>query len=258
MPCPGNRPTHPAFMAQLGAGGLFVALLCTVVSCAATRAGASLEPRFVAVHNALAAIGLAQVGPLHEGVLAEGHEERVSLELSAGCTTIVVVGGEGVRDLDATLVDRQGQPQAHDTTVEPQAVLRACVDGPDTYVLVIRLAAGGGPWVAGTWQGGAGGAGGASGALISMGAPREPNGTCRAPIPLSPGTFTGSTTHGDHENAGSCGPSDSRELVYELDVPDRQRVIIEVEARFDSVVYIRKDDCTDSSAEVDCNDDAPD
>src|ERR1019366_8802474 len=38
----------------------------------------------------------------------------------------------------------------------------------------------------------------------------------------------------------------------------RQRVTLEVEARFDSVLYLRKDDCADANAEVDCNDDGPD
>jgi hypothetical protein len=35
-------------------------------------------------------------------------------------------------------------------------------------------------------------------------------------------------------------------------------VAIEVEAKFDSVLYLRKDDCTDPNTEVDCSDDAPD
>ena len=46
--------------------------------------------------------------------------------------------------------------------------------------------------------------------------------------------------------------------MYELDVSRRERVTIEVEARFDSVLYIRKEDCNDPNAEVDCNDDGPD
>jgi hypothetical protein len=78
------------------------------------------------------------------------------------------------------------------------------------------------------------------------------------PSRCRPASSRGPTTHGQHEHAGSCGPSDSRELVYELDIVRRQRVTIEVEAHFDSVLYIRKDDCTDANAEVDCNDDAPD
>src|ERR1700751_3417227 len=85
--------------------------LSTVVACAAVRSTGSgaLEPRFVAVHNALAAMGLAQVGPIHEGSLAEGKEARVPLDLPAGCTTVVAIGGDGVRDLDATLADAQGR-----------------------------------------------------------------------------------------------------------------------------------------------------
>ncbi len=229
-----------------------------VVACASTRGGAGpLEPRFVAVHNALAAMGLAQVGPIRQGVLAEGREARIALELRPGCTTIAVVGGDGVRDLDATLLDSQEHPVAHDTTSEPQAVLRACLEA-DAYVLVVKIASGAGSWVAATWQGGASGDGSAEAPASSASKAREPNGTCEAPIPLGPGTITGSTTHGERENTGSCDQNDSRELVYKLDIPERERVTIEVEAQFDSVLYVRKDDCSDPNAEIDCNDDAPD
>ncbi len=40
-----------------------------------------------------------------------------------------------------------------------------------------------------------------------------------------------------------------------LDVAARERVSIDVEARFDSVLYVRKGDCSDPSTEVDCSDD---
>jgi hypothetical protein len=43
--------------------------------------------------------------------------------------------------------------------------------------------------------------------------------------------------------------------VYELDVVQRERVVIDLEAQFDAALYIRKADCSDDSAEVDCNDD---
>ena len=225
-----------------------------LAACASTRDGATgaLEPRFMAVHNALAAMGLAQVGPIQQGVLGEGQTARVTLDLPAGCVTVAAIGGAGVRDIDATLLDAQQAPLAHDTTTEPQAVLRPCLESAGTYVLAVKATAGAGPWVTATWAGGV-----SVGAAPSAPA-QEANGSCDAPIPLSPGVVSGSTTHGEHENAGSCGPSDSRELVYELDLSKRERVTIEVEARFDSVLYIRKDDCTDPSAEVDCNDDGPD
>jgi len=230
--------------------------LALAAACGASRGngGGALEPRFVAVHNALSAMGLAQVGPIQEGALAEGREARVSLALPAGCVTVVAVGGDGVRDLDATLLDARAKPLAHDTTNEPQAVLRACLEAGDTYVLVVKVASGAGPWVAATWVGGPG----SSGTAAGVAARQDANGTCSAPIPLSPGVVSGSTTRGEHENSGSCGPSDSRELVYELQVTQRQRVSIETEASFDSVLYVRKDDCNDPDKEVECNDDAPD
>jgi hypothetical protein len=231
-----------------------LASLLPIAACASTRDGGAgaLEPRFVAVHNALAAMGLAQVGAIQQGVLAEGQTARVTLDLPAGCVTVAAIGGAGVRDIDAVLLDAHEAPLAHDTTTEPQAVLRPCLDAAGTYVLAVKASAGAGAWVTAIWAGGVAGVG------TTAAPPPEANGSCDAPIPLSPGVVSGSTTHGEHDNAGSCGPSDSRELVYELDVSRRERVTIEVEARFDSVLYIRKDDCTDPTTEVDCNDDGPD
>jgi len=209
------------------------------------------------VHNALSAMGMAQVGPLQQGTLQEGHEARASLSLPAGCVTIVAMGGDGIRDLDAKLLDPRGTPLAHDTTKEPEAALHVCLETADVYSLIIGAVSGSGTWVTATWTGGDGPLGTASRSGASGQAP-EATGTCEAPIPLEPGVVTGSTTRGRQEYAGSCSPSDSRELVYELDVAHRERVSIEVEAHFDSVLYIRKDDCNDNAAEIDCNDDAPD
>ena len=50
----------------------------------------------------------------------------------------------------------------------------------------------------------------------------------------SAGTVNGSTVHGEQANTGSCERSDAREMVYELDVPQRERVTIDLEARFRS------------------------
>ena len=229
--------------------------LALLTACATSGRGPGLEPRFLAVHNALAAMGLAQVGSIHEGTLGEGQEARAALELTAGCTTIVALGGDGLRDLDAQLLDAQGKPLAHDTTTEPQASLRTCLEAAGTYVLVLHASAGGGTWVAAAWQGGAG----ATAGPIAAPAPsaHQAMGTCESPFPLSPGTVSGSTTRGEDASTGSCERSDAREIVYQLDVTQRQRVTLEVEAHFDSVLYIRKEACTDSDAEIDCNDDAP-
>src|SRR5260370_28327747 len=111
-------------------GVLAVSPSALATGCGASRGngGGALEPRFVAVHNALSAMGLAQIGPIQEGALVEGREARLSLALPAGCVTIVAVGGDGVRDLDATLLDSHAKPLAHDTTTESQAVVRACLE----------------------------------------------------------------------------------------------------------------------------------
>jgi hypothetical protein len=234
-----------------------VGLTLTVACATSAGSGGALEPRYVAVHNALAAMGLAQIGPIHEGSLLQGHLVSLPIDLPAGCTTIVTIGGEGVSDVDATLLDPHGRPIAHDTTTEPQAVLRACVDAADSYTLVVKVAQGSGSWVAATWAGGAGG----SAAVASLGpvASTAPLGTCASPIPLSTGTVSGSTPHGDATTTGSCGTQkpDAQETVYELDVSQRERVTIDVQARFDAVLYIRKGDCAEENAEIDCNDDVP-
>src|ERR1035438_997744 len=120
----------------------FTLLGALFVACASARDSGALEPRFVAVHNALTAMGLAQVGAIQQGSLAEGQTTRLSLDLPAGCVTVAAIGGTGVRDVDATLFDSRGAPLAHDTTAEPQAVLRPCLESADTYVLAVKLAAG--------------------------------------------------------------------------------------------------------------------
>lgn len=231
--------------------------LSLAAACAGTSAGpaGALEPRYLAVHNTLAAMGMAQTGPIHQGQLAEGREARLPLDLPAGCTTAVAIGGDAMRDVDLSLLDAQGRSVAHDTTAEPEATVRVCLDAPGAYTLVVKAAAGGGSWVAATWEGAVAPAASASASVAS--ASRQPAGSCEAPIPLSPGTVTGSTAHGEDQNSGSCERSDAREVVYELDVAQRERVVLEVDAHFDSVLYVRKDACGDADAEVDCNDDAP-
>lgn len=245
-----------------------IAAFALAVACGPRTSGAggsgALDARFVAVHNALAGMGLAQIGPLQEGALRSGAEARSTLPLAAGCVAIVALGGEGIADLDASLLDGHGKPLAHDTTTGPEAVLRTCLDADDSYVLVVKAASGAGRWVAATWTGNLGAAGvpqtASPGALAT-----EADGTCAAPIPLNAlhgggahAVVSGSTVHGLAENAGSCAGSASQEMVYELDVGARERVTIEVEARFDSVLYLRKDECGSADAEVACNDDGPD
>jgi len=229
-----------------------VSVAAAIAACAVTR-GPEVEPRYVAVHNALAAMGMVQVGALQRGALGEGREARIPVEL-ADCSTIVVFGGQGVRDLDATLLDGNGAALAKDATQDAQAVLHVCPDSPGNHTLVVRMTAGAGEFMAATWTGGA--------ATRAQAAPASAPtasgvGTCDSPLPLSAGTFTGSTTRGESEHEGTCTSSTSREIVYRLELATRKRVTIDVSPRFDSVIYLRKEDCTDPDAEVACNDDAP-
>ena len=239
---------------------LAIAGFAVATSCASSRSG-DLDPRYVAVHNAYSAIGLTEIGPLQQGSLAEGKEARVSVDLGAQCVTLVGIGGDGVRDIDVTLVDPSGSLVAHDTTHEPQAVVRACLDAPGTYTLVVRMAQGSGGYVAATWSGGLTGAASSLGADAGSAlATTQGAGTCESPIPISAGTVSGITSRGESEQEGSCGKqSEAKELVYRLEVRDRQRVAVDVEGHFDSILYIRKDECADAAAEIPngCNDDAP-
>lgn len=237
-------------------GGVLLVLGVTAAiapACATSKAG-ELEPRYVAVHNALAAMGLAQVGPIQQGSLAEGRDSRLRLDLAAGCSTIVAIGGPGVRDLDVSLLDADDKPLARDTTKEPQATLRTCPEVGGRFTLVVKMAAGAGDFMAATWAGGS--AGSVPGPAASSGlVATAGTGTCESPFLLASGTVSGNTRRGESEHSGGCANTESKELVYKLDVPRRQRVTVEVDPQFDSVLYIRKDECAESESEIACNDD---
>ncbi len=236
------------FLGPLALGLALAAALA--LSCASSPT--QVDPRFVSLHNAFAAMGLAQVGPVQQGSLVEGREARLPLQLTAQCTTVVAMGGAGVRDLDVTLVDASNHPVAHDTTHDAQAVVRACVDTPGTYTMVVRMAAGAGDFLAATWVGGLGGTGPTP---AGTAAAQTADGTCDAPIPIGAGSYTGNTSHGDSEFSCKDPESTGKELVYRIDVATQKRMTIEVLAHFDSVLYIRQNDCTSEDAEVKCNDD---
>jgi hypothetical protein len=117
------------------------------------------------------------------------------------------------------------------------------------------MSAGAGEFIAATWAGGPG-APSPSGSASAPSLAAAGAGTCESPMLLAAGPTTGNTRHGESEQAGGCASSESKELVYKLDVTRRQRVTIEVDPQFDSVLYVRKDDCAEAESEVACNDDA--
>lgn len=231
-----------------------------LAACAGARPQTDLEPRYVAVHNTLVAMGLAETGPIQQASLAEGRDARMKLDLPLGCTTVVVLGGAGVKDVHAAVEDAQGNAIAKDSGNGPEAAVRACVPAAGAYVLAVTMKRGSGDVLAATWSGGT--ATTQREPVIALSTTREsalPQGTCEAPTPLSAGATMGNTSRGEAENQGSCsgGSSDSREIVYRLDLTSRERVRLEVEPRgnFDPILYLRQGECSDTDSEIACNDD---
>lgn len=219
---------------------------------------AAVEPRYVAVHNALRAMGMAEVGPLHDGRLTEGQEAKIDLELEAGCTTFVAIGGGSIADLDAALMNSAGTRVARAATHASDATIRACVPAAGTYALVVKSMRGAGDFIVSSWSGGSPSE--ANGVTGRAGENSLARGTCEAPFALSAGDVTGSTARGESRNeAKGCPAAKGPELVYRLDLTARQKVTVKVENDgFDAVLYMRKGSCSDQESEIACNDDAPD
>lgn len=211
----------------------------------------ALEPRFLAVNNTLAAMGLAQVGPIQLGSLAEGREARYAVDLPGECATVIAIGSGDVRDLDLAVLDADNAPLGRDATADAQAAVKVCPPRGGRFSLVVKMAKGSGDFVLASYRGAP-----SSNAPAAKPAP-EAAGTCEAPIPLAAGLVTGNTRRGDAEHSSNnCGNTDAKELVYKLELDRRQRVLLDVEPSFDSVLYVRKDDCAEADAQVACNDDA--
>ena len=234
---------------------------CALVSVfACVSSSQAVDPRFLALHNAFSAMGLAQVGPVQQGSLVEGREARLPIELQAQCTTLVAMGGAGVRDLDLVVQDDAGNALGHDATHDSQAVVRVCV-GARRHVHDARAhGVGLGRFPRGD-VGRAARAARRRPELVERRRARPGQGTCDSPIPITAGTYTGNTAHGESDNEcttdspGCSSASDGQEIVYRLDVPSQKRLSIELDARYDAILYVRKDDCASQDAEVKCNDD---
>jgi hypothetical protein len=240
--------------------GHALALGAALASCLATggRATGELESRFATVHNAFAALGLSEVGALHQRLLGDGQEARIDLDLAAGCTTVVAVGGASIVDLEAGLLDAAGTRVARASEHTSEATMRACVDAAGTYTLRLKALHGAGGVLVSTWSGAAPTESAAVADRVADS--NRKLGTCDAPVALSAGDFSGSTAHAEHQNESKgCSSTAAAEVVYRLDLTARQKVTLAVEtSRFDSVLYIRKGDCSDADSEVACNDDAGD
>lgn len=129
-------------------------VLALAVGCAGGRVN-GIEGRYVAVHNTLAALGMVEVGPIHRGSLEGGAERRLAVDLPAGCTLLVALGGPGVDDLDLALLDADGKAVQRDTTHDAEPSVRVCLDRPAKRQIAVHMARGAGDFVAATWSGAA-------------------------------------------------------------------------------------------------------
>jgi hypothetical protein len=235
----------------------FAAGLASLLACATSSppgGKAALEPRFIAVHNTLAAMGMAQVGPIQHGSLGEGRETRYSVDLPSDCATVIAIGTGEVRDLDLIVLDADDKQVGRDATSDSEAAVKVCPIHGGRFSLVVKMAKGSGDFVIASWSG----APNPNAPAAAQNALAEAAGTCDAPIPLAAGVVNGSTRKGNAEHTGNnCGNSEAKELIYKLELEKRSRVLLEVDPTFDSVLYVRKDDCAEPDAQVACNDDAP-
>ncbi len=227
---------------------------------AACGTSPQLEPRFVAVHNTMTAVGLAQTGPISQGSLPGGAEARVDVELTGGeCYTFLGLGDSGVDDLDLRVVAEGEEVLASDGTHDRQAALQVCPARSGDYQVVVSMAEGSGGYLLSSWSGsvprgapmmGAGG--------TSRGPVRGGPGSCAEPLELTLGQpVTGDTTGVANELVAPCAPGEAPERVYRLELPNRMQVTAALSSSFDGVLYILSN-CNDVRSAIDCNDDSPD
>ncbi len=211
------------------------ALASIVASCTATPNGA--YTRMAAAHNALATLGLAQVGPVSSGTVSEGQSFRTTQELEAGCYTFMAFGADGLRDVDLTVANAQGQTVAQDSAHDPQAGVRFCPSSRGRFQISARATQGSGLVTLSSWRGSVaeGRAPGASAGAVAAGGP----GTCGEPLTLELGqTVNGDTSQASSRLRGSCADGEAPELVYRLRVPRRMQVTLASEQEYDGAIYI--------------------
>ena len=216
--------------------------------------GGQLEPRYVAVHNTMSAMGLAQTGPISEGSLPEGAEARVGIQLQAGqCYTIVGLGSSGIVDLNLRVIAEGGEEVGHDATTDRQAVVQYCADRTGEYQVIVGANQGSGGYLVSSWSA----TGSAPGVNMNVAASGD-RGSCGQPIALTLGQpMTGDTTGASNQTQGECAQGDAPERVYRLVVEERAQFSIALQSSFDGSLYVLRQ-CGDIQTMLDCNDDAGD
>lgn len=215
-----------------------------------------LEPRYVAVHNTMSAMGLAQTGAISEGSLPEGAEARLSVRLGAGsCTTFVALGSSSVADLDLRVVGEGDREVGRDVTHDRQAAAQVCADREGDYQVVVTMREGRGAYLVSSWSGVP-----TTGAAVTRGGNvgASGRGSCAEPLTLVLGQpVTGDTTNGGRAMQGPCAQGSAPEQVYRLEIEQRAQVSIQLQSAFDGALYLLRS-CGELASLLACNDDSGD
>ena len=255
------RPASPL------AGILRPTALATTVGCATLAAscggGLHMEPRYVALHNAMTALGMVQSGGLNQGSLSEGQERATPVDLQPGdCVTFVALGESGVGNVDVIVRDASGSELARDRTEDAQAATQFCPSYAGRFDVVVRMTRGGGSYLATSWTGGPRGPStgpgpdGPTGPTVTP--PHGGPGTCDEPWALAANERRrGNTSSGDAVSVGSCITGGTApEHVYSFVVTERSLVTASLDSSYDGALYLLGA-CGDVRSELACNDDAP-
>jgi hypothetical protein len=227
-----------------------LSLLVVWLGCGGSKGG--IEPRFVAIRNALTTMGMAQMGSVHQGQLQQGGEGRTRVELKSGrCYTFVALGSAQVDNLDVLVLDQAGNEIGRDTTLDRQAAAQACPKRSGEHQVVVRMKAGRGEYLLSTWAGTARGAANAPTAAEGDGA-----GTCDSPLELDIGRpVQGDTSRGESRMQGECIRGHAPEQVYRIEIEARSQLSATLQSEFDGALYLLRS-CGDMESVVGCNDDA--
>jgi hypothetical protein len=209
-----------------------------------------IEPRFVAVHNALSAMGLVQSGPISQGSLPSHTDARIGVRLEEGrCYTFVALGGDRVKDIELSVVDARNEPLARDGTADRQAAVYLCPERSGDYQVVVRMASGHGAYTTSMWSNKA------DSAVTTVNVGRT---ACEQVDELSSGELVRGDTRGRPSSTSpSCIPPGSApEVIYRLVVEQPAQVSLELESDFDGVLSLL--DACGAGATLGCNDDFQD
>ncbi|MEM9069551.1 MAG: hypothetical protein AAGE52_13645 [Myxococcota bacterium] len=238
------------------------ASLCFALAASSCGGGSTqLEPRFVAVHNAMSAMGMAQTGAISEGSLPEGAEARLDITLQAGqCYTFVGLGSSGVNDLDVRVVGEGDVEIGRDMTHDRQAAAQVCPERTGDYQVIVTMTEGSGGYLVSSWGGRPAMSGPRGPTRVATGGPGGPvgPGSCEEPIELTLGQpITGDTSGAQNRMQGPCAQGDAPERVYRLTLEQRAQVSVALQSAYDGALYLMSQ-CGDVGSMIDCNDDAGD